>query len=54
MLSQNAAVRRERVLGGVQRNFNGHEQFDEVCKVFLDVSFHCEIVNTCCVMIIMT
>lgn len=38
MLIQNEAARTELVLGGVQRNFNGHQQFDEVCKVFCNVS----------------
>ena len=45
MLIQNEAMRTELVLGGVQRNFNGHQHFDEVCKVFCNVSLnHYEIV----------
>ena len=40
MLIHSEAVRTDLVLGGVQRNFNGHQQFDEVCKVFCNVSLH--------------
>lgn len=47
LLSQSEAQRTELVISGVQRNFNGHQQFDEVCKVFCNVSLnHCKALCT--------